>query len=196
MNGKLKSVKYVFSAAAGAIAGGAAVGMTAAKVGASVATGVPRSINTGRRAYQEARAGGANAFGALMSGTGNAAMSAAGTLMGGFSRQRSYGMGAGQTTHFGGETGKGNIGKGVLQEEGRIAASEQVEKRSMNRMAAEASSINPTDKSHAAHFKHSTDRDQGNAYDAVEKSGGMSIRDAMKEAGMKHKGPEEMNVKV
>ena len=31
MNGKLKSVKYVFSAAAGAIAGGAAVGMTAAK---------------------------------------------------------------------------------------------------------------------------------------------------------------------
>lgn len=77
-----------------------------------------------------------------------------------------------------------------------VAASEQVEKRSMNRMAAEASSINPTDKSHAAHFEHSTDRDQGNAYDAVEKSGGMSIRAAMKEAGIKHKGPEEMDVKV
>ena len=122
--------------------------------------------------------------------------SAAGTLMGSLGRQRSFGMGPGQTTHFGGESGTGNVGKSVLQEEGRIAASEQVEKRSMNRMAAEASSMNPTDKAHAAHFEHSTDRDQGTAHDAVEKSGGMGIREAMKEAGMKHKGPEEMDVKV
>ena len=185
-----------FVAAAGSIAGGAMVGVTAAKAGTSVATGVPRSINTSRRAYAEARAGGMNGVQAFMSGAGNAAMSAGNTLLGAFGRQRSYGMGAGSTYHRGGEKGSGNVGKTVLQEESRVMASEQVEKRGMDRMAAAASSMNPVDKHHAAGFEHSADRFQAGTYDAIEKSGGMSVRDAMKEAGMEHKGPKEQEIKV
>ncbi len=105
-------------------------------------------------------------------------------------------MGAGSTYHMGGEKGAGNLGKAVLQEESRVAASERVEKRSMDRMASDASSMNPADKKHSASFEHSADRFQAGTYDAIEKSGGMSVRDAMKAAGMEHKGPKEQEIKV